>query len=62
VNRIITDPNILDGEPCIRGTRISVHQITGMLANGDTVDGLLEDYPNLTRDDIIAAIEYAAKA
>ena len=43
-----------------KGTRIPVHQILHMLANGDTMDELLEDYPSLKRDDIFACIEYAA--
>jgi uncharacterized protein (DUF433 family) len=60
MSRITTDPNILHGQAFIRGTRIPVHQVVRMLANGDTVEGLLEDYPNLTRDDIMAALEYAA--
>lgn len=58
--RISVDPNICHGQACIRGTRVPVHQIIGMLAHGDTIDGLLEDYPNLTREDVLAALEYAA--
>ena len=41
-------------------SRVSVHQIVHMLANGDTLEGLIEDYPNLTRDDVLAALELAA--
>lgn len=59
-DRISIDPNICHGQACIRGTRIPVHQIVRMLANDDTIDGLLEDYPTLTRDDILAALDYAA--
>ena len=58
--QIITDPNICHGQACIKGTRIPVHQIIGMLANGDTIEDLLEEYPSLKRDDILAALNYAA--
>ncbi|MBT9536649.1 MAG: DUF433 domain-containing protein [Planctomycetota bacterium] len=60
LERISVDPNICHGQACIKGTRIPVHQILHMLANGDTMDELLEDYPSLKRDDIFACIEYAA--
>ena len=58
--RISIDPNVCHGQACIRGTRLPVHQIVAMLANGDTIDGLLEDYPQLTREDVLAALAYAA--
>lgn len=58
--RISIDPNICHGQACIRGTRIPVHQIVRMLANGDTIEDLLEEYPSLTREDIQAALEYVA--
>lgn len=58
--RISIDPEIYHGQACIRGTRIPVHQIVGMLANGDTIEELLEDYPSLGREDILACLEYAA--
>ena len=58
--RITIDPNICHGQACIKGTRIPVHQIIGMLANGDTIEKLLQEYPSLKRDDILAALNYAA--
>jgi uncharacterized protein (DUF433 family) len=58
--RISIDPLICHGQACIRGTRIPVHQIVRMLANGDTIEDLLEDYPTLKREDIQAALDYAA--
>jgi len=58
--RITIDPNVCHGQVCIKGTRIPVHQIIGMLANGDTIDELLKEYPSLTRDDILACLDYAA--
>ena len=59
-DRITIDPNICHGQACIKGTRIPVHQIIGMLANGDTIEELLKEYPSLTRDDILACLDYAA--
>lgn len=59
--RITIDPNVHHGQACIRGTRISVSQIVRMLANGDSIEQLLADYPSLTREDIYAALEYAAQ-
>ena len=58
--RISIDPEIYHGQACVRGTRIPVHQVVGMLANGDTIEELLEDYPSLEREDILACLEYAA--
>ena len=60
LGRISIDPRICHGQPCVRGTRIPVHQIVRMLAGGDSVDVLLEEYPSLTREDITGCIEYAA--
>lgn len=58
--RISIRPDVCHGQACIRGTRIPVHQIVGMLANGDTIDELLKDYPSIERADILACLEYAA--
>ena len=58
--RIIIDPNICHGQACIKGTRIPVHQIISMLANGDTMEELLKEYPSLKRQDILACLDYAA--
>jgi len=59
-NRITVDPSICHGQACIKGTRIPVHQIIGMLANGDTIDDLLQEYPSLEREDILACLQFAA--
>lgn len=61
LERISVDPKICHGQACIKGTRIPIHQILRMLANGDTVEELLLDYPSLKREDIFACIEYAAE-
>mgnify|MGYP003460750223 CR=1 FL=1 len=58
--RINIDPNICHGQACIKGTRVPVHQIVAMLGNGDTIEGLLKSYPHLSREDILAALSYAA--
>ncbi len=58
--RISIDPNVCHGQACIKGTRIPVHQIVGMLANGDTIDDLLKEYPSLKRDDVLACLNYVA--
>ena len=59
-DRISIDPKVFHGQACVKGTRIPVHQIVGMLANGDTIEELLGEYPSLTREDILACLEYAA--
>jgi len=58
--RISIDQKVCHGQACVKGTRIPVHQIVGMLANGDTTEDLLEEYPSLSRGDILACLEYAA--
>ena len=59
-DRISIDPDICHGQACIKGTRIPVYQIIGMLANGDTIDELLAEYPSLEKEDILACLKYAA--
>ena len=58
--RISIDQNICHGQACVKGTRIPVHQIVRMLANGDSIEELLGEYPSLTREDIMACLDYAA--
>lgn len=59
--RIVVDPKILVGKPVIKGTRISVEFILDLLANDWTIDAILDEYPQLNREDIIAALKYAAE-
>ena len=59
-DRVSIDPNVCHGQACVKGTRIPVHQIVSMMANGDTPDELLSQYPALSREDILACLEYAA--
>lgn len=58
--RITFDPQIMGGRACIRGMRIPVSVIVGQIAHGATVEDILHDYPDLTREDITEAMEYAA--
>lgn len=58
--KISIDPNVCHGQAVVKGTRIPVHQIVRMLANGDSIDNLLQDYPTLKREDVLACLEYAA--
>lgn len=60
-HRISIDPNVCHGQPCIRGTRVMVSIIVDCIANGDTVGELLEAYPSLSREDIQAALRFAAE-
>ncbi len=57
--RITIDPEICGGEPCIKGTRIPVHIILSHLAAGEEYETILKNFPRLTREDIIACLEYA---
>lgn len=59
---IASDPAIHHGDPCIAGTRVTVSVIVGSIADGDSFDDILKSYPQLTRQDIQAALECAAEA
>lgn len=59
-DRISIDHRVCHGQACIKGTRIPVHQMIRMLANGDKIEELIRDYPTLTADDIYACLDYAA--
>lgn len=58
--RIVIDPAVRSGKPCIKGTRITVYDILEYLAGGMSEDAILRDFPSLSRDDIRAALEFAA--
>jgi len=61
LERISINPQICFGKPCVKGTRIWVSLILDQLASGITLDELLADYPQLTREDVPAAIAYGAE-
>jgi uncharacterized protein (DUF433 family) len=62
LERITSDPAICHGQPVIRGLRYTVESVLELLAGGMTVDEVLADYPDLERDDILAALEFGARA
>jgi uncharacterized protein (DUF433 family) len=59
-DRISINPSICHGQACVKGTRMPVHQIVRMLANGDTVEDLVAEYPFLSHEDVMASLDYAA--
>ncbi len=59
--RISSDPAICHGKPCIKGTRIPIYLIVSLIAQGETPESIIHDYPSLTHDDIKVAVKYAAK-
>ena len=62
LDRITVDPKVMVGKPVIRGTRLTVEYILGLLAHGATVEEILQEYPGLSREDIRACILFATKA
>lgn len=58
--RIVSDPDIMLGKPVIKGTRITVELILRKMAEGMTIEELLEAYPHIAKDDILAAVSYSA--
>jgi uncharacterized protein (DUF433 family) len=61
INRITIDPNICNGKPVFRGKRITVQTVLEFLAAGDSKEDVLEAYPMLEADDILAAFEFASQ-
>lgn len=60
-SRITVDPLVCHGKPCIRGLRYPVENVLEWLASGMTMEEILADYPDLEREDILAALSYAAR-
>jgi len=60
LSRITVDPEIMGGRPCIRGMRVTVGMVVGLLASGHTRENVLERYPYLEAEDISEALAYAA--
>jgi uncharacterized protein (DUF433 family) len=61
LSRITVDPEICHGKPCIRGLRYPVESILEYLAGGDSVEDLLEEFPDLEREDILACHEFSRR-
>jgi uncharacterized protein (DUF433 family) len=59
--RIEINPEICSGRPVVRGTRIPVHTILGFLGAGDSMEDVLKGYPRLTREDVLACLQYASR-
>ena len=59
LNRITIDPKVMGGKPCVRGMRVTVGTIVGLLASGASFEEILELYPYLEEEDIRAALSYA---
>ena len=58
---ITIEPGTRGGKPCIRGMRITVYDVLSYLASGMSVEEVLDDFPYLTRQDVLAALSYAAE-
>ena len=61
MSRIELNPQVCNGRPVIRGTRIAVHTILGFLSSGDSIPDILAGYPQLTQADILACLDYARR-
>ena len=59
--RITVDPDVCNGKPVVRGTRISVQTVLEFLAAGDSIEDVLAEYPTLERQDVQACLEYASR-
>ena len=60
LNRITRDPKVMGGKPCIRGMRVTVGTLVGLVAAGRTVNEILKEYPYLEAADVAEALSYAA--
>jgi uncharacterized protein (DUF433 family) len=59
--RIVSDREVVGGRPRVRGTRLTVRYIVGLLAAGASIEEILADHPSLNRDDILTCLRYAAE-
>ncbi|MCL5945317.1 MAG: DUF433 domain-containing protein [Planctomycetes bacterium] len=60
MERIIIDPDICNGTPVIKGTRIPVQTVLEFLGAGDSIENVLEEYPSLTRDAVLQCLQFSA--
>jgi len=61
LDRIVIDPRIFGGKPIVRGHRLAVEHVLGMLAAGDTTETIVAGYPWMEREDVLACLAYAAR-
>jgi len=59
--RITINPDVCNGKPVVKGTRITVQTVLEFLAAGDSVEDVLEEYPTLVREDVQACLDYASR-
>jgi len=60
MDRIVIQPDVCNGKPVVRGTRITAQTVLEHLAAGDSIQDVLEGYPSLTRDDVLACLRFSA--
>ncbi len=58
-DRIVIDPDICNGRPVVRGTRITVQTVLEFIGAGDSIDALLVEYPSLSREDVLACLRFS---
>ena len=61
MNRIAIDPDICNGQPVIQGTRITAQTVLEFLSTGDSIEEVLEEYPSLTREDVLACLAFSSE-
>ena len=61
LNRIAADPEIMHGKPVIKGTRVPVYIVLNLMAGGFIIEEVLKEYPDLTKEDVLSCLEYAAE-
>ena len=61
-SRIVVDPKVMVGKPVIKGTRLTVQHVLGLLAQGMTMEEIVQEYSNLTKEDIFACLTFARDA
>ncbi|MGH9292825.1 MAG: DUF433 domain-containing protein [Acidimicrobiales bacterium] len=62
LDRITSDPGICHGQPTVRGLRYTVESLLELMASGMTIEEIIQDHPDLERDDLLAALEFGALA
>lgn len=61
MNRIVLDPDICNGKPVIRGTRITAQTVLEFLAAGDSIEDVLDEYPSLNREDVLECVKFSSE-
>ncbi len=61
LRRVVADPRIMVGKPVIKGTRLTVQYVLGLMAHGSTIDDILAEYEGLTREDVLACLLFATE-